>query len=118
MLGELSHAAEQILLGKGKADNLKSEQLGWSSAQRDYGKLSNLKEVFLHKTSVSGPIPSELGKLSLLDELLLDGTRLNGTMPPEICKLRSKNLHDLRANCHDGGTIQCDHPTCCTSCRS
>ncbi len=42
MLGELSHAAEQILLGKGKADNLKSESEGSLSAQdqrkRPYSK--------------------------------------------------------------------------------
>ena len=84
----------------------------------EIGRLGTLKEVFLHKSGLSGPIPSELGQLTLLDELLLDGTRLSGTMPPEICKLRTRNLHDLRANCHDGGSIQCDHPTCCTSCRS
>ena len=74
-----------------------------------------LLELFVHKTRLTGTIPSHLGRLVLLKELLLDTTSLSGTMPSEICQLRAGNLHILRANCRNG-KVQCDHPQCCTSC--
>lgn len=84
----------------------------------EFGNLNQLEEVFMHKTSASGTIPSELGRLTLLNELLLDDTKLSGPMPQEICQLRAAKLNILRANCHENGPVQCDHPTCCTSCRT
>jgi hypothetical protein len=75
-----------------------------------------LKSLQLHETSISSTMPKYLGALTDLEELFVDRTLVTGEIPAEICQLHQKKLDSLRASC-DG-----DHPilhcSCCTSCKS
>jgi hypothetical protein len=75
-----------------------------------------LKSLQLQDTSVGGTMPKDLGALTDLEELFVDRTLMTGEMPAEICQLRQHKLNSLHASC-DGThpMLQC---SCCTSCKS
>uniref|UniRef100_A0A7S2UNV5 Uncharacterized protein n=1 Tax=Attheya septentrionalis TaxID=420275 RepID=A0A7S2UNV5_9STRA len=104
------------------------------------GQLTELQQIYLHRTSLTGTLHQNdnsdvllqsLQSLTNLEQVFLEHTLLEGTMPNALCQLRHRsnnnNTHgggggggslvDLHADC--GGVtprIHCDHPTCCTIC--
>jgi Leucine-rich repeat (LRR) protein len=78
-----------------------------------------LRDLFLDGNRLTGEVPSvPAGKLTNLNELLLHRTQLTGTMPESVCDLRKNSiLDDLWSDC--GGSdpeIECDFPSCCNRC--
>jgi hypothetical protein len=85
----------------------------------ELGEMSRLEYVFLQENDLTGTIPTALGRLTALRQLVLDKTDLAGSMPSEICKLRKVYLNSLNADCRTllgPAAVECDCPSCCTSC--
>eukprot|EP00903_Cladosiphon_okamuranus_P007165 g6957.t1 len=65
---------------------------------REVGSLSELKELKLYASTLTGTIPEELGKVTALEELVLSGNHLSGTIPEELGKLSSLRALFLSSN--------------------
>ena len=59
------------------------------------GSLSDLKEVYLDRNSLSGSLPHTLTKLTKLESFRVNDNRLNGTVPAYL-RARSTGLTDLQ----------------------
>lgn len=84
------------------------------------GNASSLKTLHLYDMpNLRGSVPSPgQGQLTNLRELLLQNTGLSGSMPISICALRSNSMLDtLEASCLGSlPSLQCDYPDCCSRC--
>ena len=70
---------------------------------------------------LSGGVATQLGELSQLEQVYLDNTNLSGEMPSEICALRAPEgsetgLVELTADCLDEASPAKVVCSCCTEC--
>ena len=62
------------------------------------GRLTELRELWLHNNSLHGTIPPELGNLTNLLQLYLSDNSLSGSIPPELSNLNSLRRMSLDSN--------------------
>lgn len=79
-------------------------------------RLSNLKALYLHRTSLGGgSIPNEMRSLTNLEEILLKETDVKSTVLKSVCSLREKgSLRELEIDCR--GTEPWVECGCCSKC--
>ena len=73
---------------------------------------SSLTNLKLHDTSISGSLPSSIQKLTQLQQLDLNHTYLTGSIPKELCNLQHP-IH-IKVSC-DRISCSCCTPNCTTS---
>ncbi|CAJ1947855.1 unnamed protein product [Cylindrotheca closterium] len=99
--------------------NLSNSRLS-GSIPNTLSNAGNLQKLYLNDMpNLRGNLPSPgQGRLGSLTELLVHRTGLTGSMPTSICALRSDSFLDtLEADCLGGSPkLQCDFPDCCTRC--
>jgi Leucine-rich repeat (LRR) protein len=69
---------------------------------KELGKLTNLKELYLHQNQLTGSLPKELGSLVNLIVLSLWGNQLSGRVPQEIRRLTKLKSLGLGHNVFSG----------------
>ncbi|KAL9182596.1 hypothetical protein ACHAXT_013248 [Thalassiosira profunda] len=78
----------------------------------DIGKLRQLRFFQIDNNRMTGAIPAQLGDIPNFSLIGLSGNDFVGAMPSAVCDLRPSPLQTLVVDC----SIECDVPSCCTSC--
>ena len=101
-LGELEHL-QKLYLGRAFIDTpLRDDnwlESGDYSIPSEFGRLANLRELYMDNNDLTGFIPEELSALTLLETASFDHNRLTDSVSPGICGLFDGKLEVLSVDC-------------------